>query len=74
VGFCGFCLGLYFVVKRLIKIETAPTGFTTLAALVLFLGGVELIAISVPGEYRGRIYDDVKQRPAYLIKPPRVHG
>jgi len=66
VGFVGFCLGLYYVVKRLIKIETAPTGFTTLAALVLFLGGVQLIAIGVLGEYLGRIYDEVKQRPVYL--------
>ncbi len=87
VGFVGFCLGLYYVVKRLIKIETAPTGFTTLAALVLFLGGVQLIAIGVLGlggvqliaigvlgEYLGRIYDEVKQRPVYLVKPPRVSG
>ena len=68
VGFVGFCLGLYYVVKRLIKIETAPTGFTTLAALVLFLGGVQLIAIGVLGEYLGRIYDEVKQRPLYVVK------
>ncbi len=74
VGFVGFCLGLYYIVKRLIKIETAPTGFTTLAALVLFLGGVQLIAIGVLGEYLGRIYDEVKQRPVYLVKPPRVSG
>jgi glycosyltransferase involved in cell wall biosynthesis len=67
VGFVGFCLGLYYVVKRLIKIETAPTGFTTLAALVLFLGGVQLIAIGVLGEYLGRIYDEVKQRPLYIV-------
>jgi len=39
VGLAGFALGLYYVVKRLIDIETAPTGFTTLAALVLFLVG-----------------------------------
>ncbi|MBI5771647.1 MAG: glycosyltransferase family 2 protein [Verrucomicrobia bacterium] len=71
VGSVGFCLGLYYVVKRLIDIETAPTGFTTLAALVLFLGGVQLIAIGVLGEYLGRIYDEVKQRPIYLVKPPR---
>jgi len=74
VGFFGFCLGLYYVVKRLIKVETAPTGFTTLAALVLFLGGVQLIAIGVLGEYLGRIYDEVKQRPVYLVKPPRSSG
>ena len=72
--FVGFCLGLYCVAKRLIKIETAPTGFTPLAALVLFLGGVQLIAIGVLGEYLGRIYDEVKQHPVYLVKPPHMSG
>ena len=68
IGTAGFLLGLYYVVKRLINIETAPTGFTTLAALVLFLGGVQLIGIGVLGEYLARVYDEVKQRPLYLIK------
>lgn len=68
VGLCGFALGLYYVVKRLIDIERAPTGFTTLAALVLFLGGIQLIGIGVLGEYLGRIYDEVKRRPLYLLK------
>jgi glycosyltransferase involved in cell wall biosynthesis len=73
VGTAGFILGLYYVVKRLINIETAPTGFTTLAALVLFLGGVQLIGIGVLGEYLARVYDEVKKRPLYVIKrgPPR---
>ncbi len=68
VGTAGFALGLYYVAKRLINIETAPTGFTTLAALVLFLGGVQLIGIGVLGEYLARVYDEVKERPLYLIK------
>ena len=68
VGTAGFILGLYYVVKRLINIETAPTGFTTLAALVLFLGGVQLIGIGVLGEYLARVYDEVKQRPLYVLK------
>jgi glycosyltransferase involved in cell wall biosynthesis len=68
VGTAGFMLGLYYVIKRLINIETAPTGFTTLAALVLFLGGVQLIGIGVLGEYLARVYDEVKERPLYLIK------
>lgn len=73
IGTCGFLLGLYYVIKRLINIETAPTGFTTLAALVLFLGGVQLIGIGVLGEYLARVYDEVKQRPLYLVKrsPPK---
>ena len=68
IGTAGFALGLYYVIKRLINIETAPTGFTTLAALVLFLGGVQLIGIGVLGEYLARVYDEVKERPLYLIK------
>ncbi|MDD3180230.1 MAG: glycosyltransferase family 2 protein [Opitutaceae bacterium] len=70
IGGCGFALGLYYVVKRLVDIERAPTGFTTLAALVLFLGGVQLIGIGVLGEYLARVYDEVKQRPLFLVKRP----
>lgn len=71
VSFLGFALGLYFIVKRLLGIETASTGFTTLVTLVLFLGGVQLIGIGVLGEYLGRIYDEVKQRPRYFLKNRR---
>ncbi len=68
VGLAGFILGLYYLIKRLINVETAPTGFTTLAILVLFLGGVQLIGIGVLGEYLGRVYDEVKRRPNYIIR------
>ena len=71
VSLCGFMLGLYFIAKRLLGIETATTGFTTLVSLVTFLGGIQLIGIGVLGEYLGRVYDEVKQRPIYLVKPPR---
>ena len=64
----GFAVGLFFVVRRLLGIEIAQTGFTTLVTLLLFLGGVQLIGIGVLGEYLGRIYDEVKQRPHYIIK------
>lgn len=70
IGSAGFALGLYYVVKRLVNIETAPTGFTTLAALILFLGGIQLIGVGVLGEYLARVYDEVKQRPLYVIRKP----
>jgi hypothetical protein len=54
----------------LINVERAPMGFTTLIAVVTFLGGVQLIGIGVLGEYLARVYDEVKNRPLYLIKRP----
>jgi len=64
----GFAVGVFFAVRRILGVETAATGFTTLVTLVLFLGGVQLIGIGVLGEYLGRIYDEVKRRPQYLVK------
>lgn len=68
VAGCGFATGLFFVVRRLLGQEIAFTGFTTLVTLVLFLGGVQLIGIGVLGEYLGRIYDEVKRRPLYIVR------
>jgi glycosyltransferase involved in cell wall biosynthesis len=71
VAFVGFAIGTFFVVRRLLGVETAQLGFTTLVTLLIFLGGVQLIGIGVLGEYLGRTYDEVKRRPLYLVKPPR---
>jgi glycosyltransferase involved in cell wall biosynthesis len=46
-------------------------GFTTITVVVLLLGGIQLIAIGLIGEYVGRIYDEVKQRPLYLVRERR---
>ena len=64
----GFAVGLFFVCKRLLGLEVAQTGFTTLVTLLLFLGGMQLIGIGVLGEYLGRIYDEVKQRPNFIVR------
>ncbi|MCU0792485.1 MAG: glycosyltransferase family 2 protein [Opitutaceae bacterium] len=66
----GFATSLYFALRRLLGQEIAFTGFTTLVCLVLFLGGLQLIGIGVLGEYLGRIYDEVKKRPHYIVRRP----
>lgn len=74
VAFMGFAGGLFFILWRLLGFENSQQGFTTLVVLVLFLGGIQLIGIGVLGEYLGRVYDEVKRRPHYLVKPARLHG
>ncbi len=68
VSCIGFALGCFYITRRLLGIEVAQTGFTTLVTLVLFIGGVQLIGIGVLGEYLARVYDEVKQRPPYIVR------
>ncbi len=46
-------------------------GFATITIVVLLLGGIQLIAIGIVGEYVGRIYDEIKGRPLYLVRARR---
>lgn len=54
------------VIQRLLNIDVVR-GFTTTVVLVLFFGGTILVSIGILGEYLGRIYDEVKRRPLYIV-------
>jgi glycosyltransferase involved in cell wall biosynthesis len=47
------------------------SGWASLIVSVLFIGGVQLLTLGVVGEYIGRIYDEVRQRPLYLVSDVR---
>ena len=60
-------LGILAVVALRLFLGHALTGQATTLVAVLFLGGVQLISLGVIGEYLGRIYDEVKGRPLYIV-------
>ncbi len=67
-AFSAFLIAVFFTFKRLLGFEVAFTGFTTLVILISLLGGSILVAIALVGEYVARIYDEVKSRPAYIVR------
>jgi len=67
VSLVGFLYGAIIIILGLVYGRVVP-GWTTLMAAVIFLGGVQLVVVGIIGEYVGRIYVEVQQRPLYLIK------
>jgi glycosyltransferase involved in cell wall biosynthesis len=71
VGFAtalaAFGYGGYFVVKTLVYGDPVA-GFPTLVTIVLFLGGLQLMALGIIGEYLARMFVEVKQRPLYFVQ------
>lgn len=66
----AFAYGAWIVAKTLVWGESVQ-GWPTLMVVILLLGGVQLMALGVIGEYLGRLYLEAKQRPLYLIRDYR---
>lgn len=62
----AFLYAIWIVLKAMLWGD-AVAGWPTMMAVILFLGGVQLIALGLIGEYLGRLYDEAKQRPLYLV-------
>jgi glycosyltransferase involved in cell wall biosynthesis len=66
VSLTAFAYVAVFVVKTLVLGIDVP-GFPTLIVAIMFFAGVQLISLGVLGEYLGRVYEEVKRRPLYII-------
>lgn len=62
IAYLAFALFSYFLTNRV------PPGWTSMIAVMLLLGGTQLLVLGVLGEYIARIYDESKSRPTYVVK------
>ncbi len=67
ISLFSFLMAIVYSAQRL-TLGLNPPGFATLVVAVFFLAGIQLITIGVMGEYIGRIFDEVKQRPRYVVR------
>jgi glycosyltransferase involved in cell wall biosynthesis len=67
VAFLSFCYGTFLIFRTLIVGVDVP-GYPSLMVTVLFLGGVQLIFLGMIGEYLGRMSNEAKKRPLYLVQ------
>lgn len=67
IALFAFVAALFYFFKTIFFGDVAR-GFTTLIVDVLFLGGIQLLCIGILGEYIGRIFNETKRRPSYLVR------
>jgi glycosyltransferase involved in cell wall biosynthesis len=71
LSLCVFFLSLAGIVAQIVLrllIPKTPLGITTVLIVILFIGAIQLLSISILGEYLGKIFEEVKQRPKYIVK------
>jgi dolichol-phosphate mannosyltransferase len=59
--------GMYAVLGQIFGFTHADTGWTSLVVLIVFFGGIQLLTIGIMGAYIGNLFDEIKNRPEYIV-------
>ena len=68
VASASFLAGMRLIILKFTQESIDVPGWASIMVAVLFIGGVQLISVGILGQYIARIYDEVKQRPKFIIK------
>ena len=66
IALCAIAFGFWIIIEYFVYGNNVP-GWATLVTSMMFFSGVQLLSIGILGEYVGRIFDEVKQRPVYVV-------
>jgi glycosyltransferase involved in cell wall biosynthesis len=73
IAMAAFAFGCLIVVEHFVRGHDVP-GWATLVTSLMFFGGVQLLSVGILGEYVGRIFEEVKRRPIYLVASEHGRG
>ena len=68
----SFLLGLWYVIQKMVGFHLSP-GLSTTVLCITFFAGLQLLSLGLMGEYVGRIYDEVKKRPMFIVDKEIQH-
>ncbi len=64
----GFCYGISIIINKLVHSDMVVAGFSSIMAVILFIGGILMMLLGIMGEYIGRVYLNINQLPQYVIR------
>ena len=67
VSFLSIILAVFYFVKKLVY-GLSPPGFASVMVSIFFLAGIQLVTLGVIGEYVGRVFEEAKRRPLYVLR------
>jgi glycosyltransferase involved in cell wall biosynthesis len=73
LSFLSFLYGSYAIINKLILKKTVPVGYTDLIVFITFIGGIQLIFLGIIGLYIIKIFDQVRDRPLYIINEKKIN-
>src|SRR5580704_9002982 len=73
IAFAAFLIGFVYALLKFVGFPF-PLGNPTIVILVLFLGGIQLVSIGILGEYIGRVYEEVRERPRFIVDEAQGFG